>query len=192
MVWSGWGERESLGLYHELIADSPFGIRVIESIDGHLLRLFLLSILWRAAASERKEFSDVSLDPEELRTLGQMLISERSAPLTFYPITLTQISTLGIIHNFAPTAHVKAFPRPDGDATHYPIYRFYFDGLIAHFHRPANDPNLLHHMGPMAVGSGKKLVLTTVTFEASFQNELGYNTIYESILKWGAKPHFRV
>ena len=51
---------------------------------------------------------------------------------------------------------------------------------------------MVDHMGLMAVGSGKKLVLSTVTFEASFQNELGYNTIYESILKWGVKPHFDI
>src|SRR5579859_649529 len=33
------------------------GLREINGVDGHKLRMFFLSLLWRAAASQRREFA---------------------------------------------------------------------------------------------------------------------------------------
>ena len=119
-----------------------------------------------------------------------MLVDEKADPLDFYPITLTQISTLGPIHNYAPLADVKRFPRAEGDVE-CPIFRFYFDGLIVHFHRPINDAAFYNDLGSLLVGAGEKLTMSTVTFEASLQNQLGYTAIYESVSQWGLRPHLK-
>jgi len=47
----------------------PMSVRVIEKVDVVALRLFFLSILWRAAATDRFEFSEISLPERELDIL---------------------------------------------------------------------------------------------------------------------------
>jgi len=61
----------------------------------------------------------------------------RSRTLSFYPISLTQLSTRGMVHNLAAIAQTKKISNPDGQ-DEVPIYRVYFDGMIAHFQRQAS------------------------------------------------------
>ena len=43
-----------------------FGLREVQCTNPSELRLFFLSLLWRAVATSRPEFSDVNLAPGEL------------------------------------------------------------------------------------------------------------------------------
>ena len=52
-----------------------------------------------------------------------------------------------------------------------PIYRFYFDGLIVHYHRYASDNGETAKLGNIIVGARRELVLTTIEYEYSFQYE---------------------
>lgn len=168
MVWSGWDGMASLGECHEKI-DEHFGIRSVD-VDTQRLRLFFLSILWRAAATQLPEFFEISLPHDDLEMLRRGLVEGVALPIDFYPIQLTQLSTKGVMHNQAPRMDVKVMPDLEGGAD-YPLsfYRFYFDGLIAHFTMPHQRGPSPKEMGKLCVGAADTVVLSTVTFEESAQ-----------------------
>jgi hypothetical protein len=94
--------------------------------------LFLLSILWRAAATELSEFREIRMSVEDLKRLGAALRERRKEPLDFYPAMLTQLSTRGPAHNMTAIADEKLVPDLEtGDSFRVPIFRFYFDGLCS-------------------------------------------------------------
>lgn len=138
LVWSGWGNESSVAGHHTLVSGGPIGVRHVQGIEPTKLRLFCLSLLWRAAATTLEEFSEVVLAQEELERLRLMIVNGDAAPLSFYPCQLTQLSTKGVIHNHAPLREMKYAPDLEGDAwrlsIELPTFWFYFDGLIAHMH----------------------------------------------------------
>lgn len=170
LVWSGWGPLQRLTESHNVIDNSPYGLREIKGIDPKKLRLFFLSLLWRGAATRRPEFSEVDVPPEDIEQLRQMLINKQPEPFRFYPITLTQLSTMGEVHNLTPIFQVKNVPGFGlSEDRAVPMFRYYFDGLIAHIHcRPFNEAytTALRHA---IVGAEDRLLVTTVTYEDSFE-----------------------
>jgi len=52
LVWSSWGKSKSLGSLHSAASGTPWGIRKIKDTDPAKLRLFFLSLLWRAASTK--------------------------------------------------------------------------------------------------------------------------------------------
>jgi len=173
LIWSSWGTDCTLGSLHTPIGNSSWGIREVKGIDPKRLRLFFLSLLWRAAATSRGEFADVQLPPEDLEQLRHMICSHDVEPISFYPVQLTQLSTIGIIHNHAPIADAKRIPSIElGTFTRsLQIYRFYFDGLIAHIHRHASDDGTTSSLGNLIVGAEETLIISTQTYEGSYQGE---------------------
>jgi hypothetical protein len=172
LVWSGWGDYRTLGLLHHRIGDSQWGVRKIEAIDGKKLRLFLLSLLWRAAATSLPEFDTVKLPEDDLENLRNLLCQGDPGPSTFYPVQLTQISTIGVIHNHAPLADIKSVPILGADtfqSVPVPIFRFYFDGLIVHFDRRQLAQGDVSALGNMIVGQEENFLVTTQTYEDSYQ-----------------------
>jgi hypothetical protein len=121
-------------------ANPFFGMRILNDIDPTRLRLFFGSLLWRAAASGLDDFSHIILSEAELARLGESLRTGVPLDDNFYPVTLMQYSTMGNVHFATPSAKLKPVVDNDGNPLGVtPIYRFYFDGLIAHFHRPCAD-----------------------------------------------------
>ena len=157
--------------------------RVIDGIDPARLRLFFLSLLWRAAATERHEFQDVSLSPAHLSELGRMLLTNNPVPLEFYPTVLCQLSSRGVEHNHVPKAVRGAFPNLPGLGHQvYPIFRFYFDGLVVHIHRQTNG--VVRKFGHMVVGAGATLCVATVPYEKSFQRDILNECLFAIPPKW--------
>ena len=172
LIWSGWTDSNTLGELHQTIGNQSFGLRRIENFQSEKLRLFYLSLLWRAAASTLAEFSEVVLPEEDLEQLRVMLIARDHEPLYFYPVTLVQLSTKGLVHNLSPILDVKIVPNVfDNERKEIPIYRFYFDGLIAHIHIQNKDDGTVRNLGNLLVGSENELVISTQTYENSFQRE---------------------
>jgi len=171
LVWSGWGERRTLGPLHRSITGTPWGIRKLEGINQGRLRLFLLTLLWRAAATTLAEFSEVDMPSGDLEQLRQMICLGNVEPISFYPAQLTQLSTIGVIHNHAPMARVKTIPTLDSERPPFdmPIFRFYFDGLIAHIQRHSSDDGYTAELGNMIVGAEETLLINTQTYEKSYQ-----------------------
>jgi len=85
-------------------------------------------------------------------------------------MSLTQISTRGRIHNLTPLAQrrPKNFFQPGGATI--PIFRFYFDGLIAHIHRESSEAEV-KELGGLLLGERTPLAVGTVKFENSWQGD---------------------
>jgi hypothetical protein len=188
LIWSGWGDDHALRIDdHVAMPDTAWGARSIDGIDAERLRLFFLSLLWRAAATTRPEFSEVTLGDDELIQLQEAVLRRQPPPDGFYPLHLIQLSTKGEAHNQTPVAMTKHLPA-DGDDSErlVPIYRFYFEGLIAHFIRP---PATGVHPSPvtaLAVDRGHSIIVTTITYEGSFQQENLARLKFEAFSAWPA------
>lgn len=185
LVWSSWGTDKSLASedFFPIPETDGWGVRAIKGLDGARLRLFFLSLLWRTAVSEMVEFKEVSLRASELRRLRRMLVERDPNPLDRFPITLTQLSTIGVIHNHAPLSQRKPrdLSKPNGPTI--PIFRFYFDGLIAHIHRESS-PQEVEELGNMFLGVGEVTAVSTVTFEKSWQRDNLAELMAEAFTRW--------
>lgn len=171
LVWSGWGYETNLGSRHTLI-NGFLGVREVGPIDTKRLRLFFLSLLWRAAASSRHEFKEISVPVAHLERLRLAILGQEEPELAFYPVQLTQLSTKGVMHNRTPYPDTKYVPNledPSVPELALPIFRFYMDGLIAHFHRELPPTYDVGQVGNLIVGVESSIVLSTVTFEESLQ-----------------------
>lgn len=180
LVWSGWGGRDSLdeNLHN---TPGPFGIRVVEGIDPIKLRLFFLSILWRAAATKLQEFSYVVLPDGHLERLRLMILNGDPEPQSFYPFQLTQLVTKGFVHNHAGVkmdTHVENLDREEGGTIPLPTYRLYFDGLITHIHLGLPPSYSAESLKGILIGTADSLVVTTVPFDHSLQ----FRSMQEAIL----------
>ncbi|MGQ5313402.1 hypothetical protein ACULMH_07200 [Xanthomonas arboricola pv. corylina] len=175
LVWSGWSGAVELGDLHTKFSEH-LGIREV-TLDTKKLRLFFLSLLWRAAASELHEFKDVVLPPKDVELLRKILVGQEEPSPDFYPVQLTQISTKGLMHNQAPYPDITYIPDiGNEDAEPYPMrtIRFYFDGLIAHFATELPPSQIASDLGNIVVGTEPTVVLSTVTFEDSMQGRNMY------------------
>ena len=179
LVWSGWGPAQVLpniqmlaGIWAATPMNSNWGYRVVMGIDPRRLRLFFLSLLWRAAATDRSEFSQVAIPRDDLEKLRLMLINGNPDPLSFYPTELCQFSAMGVVHNRVPITISKTIKSQTGEEKfNVPMFRFYFDGLMAQVHRKASNIDRTAWFGSSIVGAGDELVVANVQFKTSFQNE---------------------
>jgi len=90
-------------------------------------------------------------------------------PLGFFPVTLTQISDRGPAHNMAPVARDKESFRLGKVVTpRRKIFRFYLDGLAIQFDQIGGQETV-DRFGPMCVGYSDRLVLSTVSYNRSWQ-----------------------
>lgn len=171
LIWSGWGTQRSIK-YISSEGSKGIGLRVVSGIDKIRIRLFFLSLLWRAAATDLDEFSPIVLSEEDLERLRLMIVEGQTEPLSFYPCLLTQLTTLGRVHNQSPIRDTTTVPNLDdgnGDPIRLPIYRFYFDGLVAHIHLDLPESYSVENLRGIIVGSDDNLVVTAVDFENSRQ-----------------------
>lgn len=140
LIWSGFGPlsrvEPDLSLADIDVELSDYGVRKVLIEDPDMLRKFFLSLLWRASASNLPEMSEVKLDKPDEEALTTFIRGGSDLPLSFYPCWLTQHHQVGFIHNQTPVKQVKTIPDLEGSTSRsIPIYRFYFDGLVAHFHK---------------------------------------------------------
>jgi hypothetical protein len=110
LIWSSWGPMLRLATSDFKEIDAAMGFRSILGIDFKRLRMFFLSLLWRAAETDRVEFSAIRLDDCVLDRLRTMVATGNAEPIEFYPISLIQLSSRGFEHNFSASAEVKTYP----------------------------------------------------------------------------------
>lgn len=103
--------------------------------------------------------------------MRKVVLGEEQDEANFYPVELIQLSTLGVIHNLTPLAQEKLIPQIEGGPEEHlvPIYRFYFDGLIVHFRRNADDN--IEPLGSLILGATDTFHVSTIPYEVSFQRE---------------------
>lgn len=89
-----------------------------------------------------------------------------------FPVSMTQISTVGLRHNQSPYMDKKeTIPIGDELGESSDIMRVYFDGLVMHVHVPPLPSSVVSSNNPLFLGSAKNVLVPAVTYEASFQYE---------------------
>jgi hypothetical protein len=186
LVWSGFGPVTRIEPDVSLFDFGPelhdYGLRKLQVEDPEILRKFFLSLLWRASVSRLPEMGEVKLDVADEERLTSYLRGDSSLPLSFYPCWLTQHHQVGFTHNHTPVKQVKEIPASYGSSSKsVPIYRFYFDGLVAHFHEMGADglPRIADN--ELTVGHGDQLYVSCVPWEKSAQLEKLVHIARESL-----------
>lgn len=181
LVWQSWDSNVLPNTQqNEAIAGTPYSVRSISFSDGERMRIFFLSLLWRATETDLREFNEISIRNSQRRKLRQILLDHAEPPDDFFPVTLTQLSTIGPSHNQSPIADYKRIPRLGSRSyKEMKIFRFYFDGLVVHFHREPG-PQDMAGLGNQIVARNAETTVITVPFEASWQKENLDNLIEES------------
>jgi hypothetical protein len=170
LVWSSLGNSKVVDREDwNATGNEGHGVRIFDYDNGDELRLFLLSILWRAAASKMTEFKYIRIPGRQLDQLGKMLLNRDPKPYFLFAACLIQLTSIGPRHNFTPMAGKKRSGPSKKDQTR--IFRFYFDGLAVHFHRDA-VVRQWRQMGDLCIQNGKQIGVVTVPFESSMQNEV--------------------
>lgn len=183
LVWSGRDATSTVPNVQVISEEYGFGCRQISGVNGRILRMFFLSMLWRAAASERREVAEITIPRDHLERLRILLLENNPGPNTFYPISLTQLTEVGEPHNFAPMAMMMEKPSADGvEPGNIPTFRFYMDGLIAHVIRPTSGIEA-EHIDGFHVGGSELLVATQRTHN-SFQILNLKKNIKEAFDQW--------
>lgn len=171
LIWQSWGPMLSLCTTDWVrLPGTPNGIRRVVFSDAPRMRLFFLSLLWRASVSGLPEFKEIDIKASDARRLRNAVRDGATdLPDEFFPVTLTQISTRGEPHNLGPISQLKrgvAVEKYKSKDLH--IFRFYFDGLVAHVHT-STDGKAVDGLWPMLVGPEDGTTLSMVTWEASSQ-----------------------
>jgi hypothetical protein len=188
MVWRSWNGVPPI--FQSLSALLPdHSIREIQLgvEDGYSLKLFLVSILWRASVSSLPDTQDIKLSEHQENLIAAAIKGERISDSKF-ATALIQISTYGEYQNALPFYDAKQTPPfEDVPVREIPMYRLFVDGLIAHIHLKDEedmDDNALY------LGCADRIVVPGIRYEASFQYENGLNLMYETYLgsKSPSKP----
>lgn len=146
------------------------------------LHMFALSILWRAAASSMPDMSEVTLEPEVLEKLRNILLADNPLDFRSFPTAVVQISTVGEKQNHSPYLDEWNSPEIDGvPAKTSNMARIFVDGLIFHIHLNGWEDSELEN-NPMFLGSSDKVLMTAVSYEASFQFDNFLTLMHETFL----------
>jgi hypothetical protein len=178
LIWSGWTffrppiQRITPGLENH-------GLRIVRLTECERLARFFHSIAWRAGASTLADLAECCVNIEELENLRLSVLGDGDATSKF-PVSLTQLSTLGVTHNHSPYREEKPnIGKLFGLQETVSIIRVYFDGLIAHIHlSQLMERN--REIQSVFLGMADELIVPTVTYEASFQYENLLAVTYES------------
>lgn len=186
LVWSGFGPATRVEpdiLISDFAPDyKDYGLRKVQLSDPELLRRFFMSLLWRASASSLPEMQDVKLSQEDEHRLKSYLTSGFDLPLNFFPISLTQHHDIGFRHNHTPIRRSKKIsPFGDDSSPTVPIYRFYFDGLVAHFHDLSSTQVNDSFINALILGHGTELLVSCVPWKRSAQFETLVHVAEESL-----------
>jgi hypothetical protein len=170
LVWSGWGKDKVLKCEHQRIAsDTKEGFRALPNVDAQLLRVYFLSLLWRALSTNRVEFSHLKKEGVDLDRLREIIISGDAGRAAYHPVILHQMNTRGVTHNFTPVMWETVIPSSEqGPELKIETYRFYMQGLVAHVY-PCIDRATADRMGGMVLGAGSNAFVFTRPFNSSAQ-----------------------
>lgn len=136
-------------------------VEIIEFNNPQKMRLFFLSLLWRAAATDMKEFEDITLPENHLEELRKIITGESSDRRNLYPMTLVSIAPKGCVHNLGPIK--QQIDLGDEGYGKKQIFRFYMDGLVIHFYIEDQGVSILNKPmefdSPFFVGEEKHPVI---------------------------------
>lgn len=170
LVWSGWGKDKILKCpHHSFSPETKDGFRSLPGVDTSLLRLYFISLLWRALSTERSEFQHLTTAGVDIIRLRDMILSGESGSSFYHPIILHQMNTRGITHNYTPVMWDIVIPTSEqGSEINLKTYRFYMQGLIAHIY-PTTDETTAKRLGGLPLGAQPETFIFTRPFNTSAQ-----------------------
>ena len=173
LIWGGWEQQFNSADSTFHIIDNNYGVREFSNLDWKNLRLFALSLLWRACNTTQNGFCEVSIPKNDLEKIRLLLVNRDAGAIHFYPIKFCQLSTKGKIHNQTP--FIRKFELPKRcevtRSRHLNIVRFYFDGLVMHIHLSKTLRQIKGFDHQILGLDPQSFIVPTVTYEVSFQRE---------------------
>jgi hypothetical protein len=168
MIWNSWNKDWERIPEEYLAIPGTYDInfRVIKNIDVQALRLFFLSLVWRAAVSNRIEMREVELEQEVIDLLAGIIKGEIADEPHFFTITFDQIITKGPLHNRTPIMDEDQFDVDENTKLHRKFVRFYFNGLVTNVHL-STDKSFFQHFGKLALGFEDEILCICRSFEKS-------------------------
>ncbi|MFO7476908.1 MAG: hypothetical protein R6X03_00895, partial [Methyloceanibacter sp.] len=147
-----------------------FELITIPGANSARLRLFFLSLLWRATTTKHPGFREIRVDPMSRRKLRKIVNGDIEADPADFPIVLVLMTTQGPPQNLTPLRQRIQIPQiAEGLPRDIKACRFFLDGLIAHIGRKSMDTKLLRAWAPRAVGRGDDLIVIGRPYGGSFQ-----------------------
>jgi len=119
----------------------------IDSFDYKKLKLFFMSLLWRASASSHPVYEKIDLGPKE-GILKKAILDSDAGDFDFFGVVLQAFDTVEV-------GFLDPHPERFGKLK---FYRFYLNHIIAYIKvdsLPFEDP-----FKSIAIGSSKELILT--------------------------------
>lgn len=161
---SKWEDYASTLLYQRAqVQEISIGLRVV-NVEYEKFKLFLLSLLWRAGATSRKEFSEVSLGPHEEK-LRRMLIESEPGPPEKYgcmPVLCPKYKDLLQKMIISPdTVKVRA----------HHVVRFLLGGLFWNFFVSSHTPSIASD-GIFLTEGGELTILAESEFTSDYIEQL--------------------
>jgi hypothetical protein len=164
LLWSSWTDTPPDS---DVFDDGrPVG-RYVAFEQPQILQLFFLSLLWRAAASQRPEFDSITLDKRVFEDLRQRVERQTPGPFQDYPVFLFQMATKGVRHNRAPLLEHRQLPLAAGGTSDVAYVRFYFDGLVAQVNLAIGLELDQAMVAPCSLGLAHSTLVFTHPFEES-------------------------
>ncbi|MGX5848317.1 hypothetical protein ACWGTO_14700 [Mesorhizobium sp. PL10] len=148
----------------------------VKGQNSESLRLFFLSLLWRAVFTEHKGFGEIRLDVLSRNKLTKIVRGDIKGDIADFPVALLLLTTKGQPQNQTPLrSTIQMRSMFNGAFPDVPIFRFFLDGLVAHVGRKKLDRQLLDNWGPRVLGASDDLMLIGRPYEGSFQEmNLGF------------------
>ena len=190
LIWSSWGSRDRLDTSDLVAEPGEQAFRVVQISQAKKLQLFFLSLVWRSAASQRPEFSDVQLAADIVEDLRRRVHAKDPGPFANYPVQLFQIVSKGILYNRAPLLERTILELESGDRCEMDYVRTYFDGLVARVHVALGKSFDERYLGTCLI-SDKGTIVFAHEFEAS-RTAANIKEMVATVVKEGMEPQSRL
>jgi hypothetical protein len=190
LIWSSWGIENRLKTSDLLAESDGLAFRLVKISRANELQLFFLSVVWRSAATQRPEFSDVQLPADIVEDLRRRVHAKDPGPFSDYPVQLFQIISKGILHNRVPLLERTVVELEAGDRREMDYVRIYFDGLVAHVHVALREAFDKQYLGT-CLCSGEDTIVFAHEFDAS-RTAANIKEMVTTVVKEGMEPPSRL
>lgn len=167
LVWSSFKCDHPFTAEELLPLSDDINLREVSFSSTDEMRLFFLSIVWRAAASSRPEFADIQLTEDVQEDLRQRVLTQNAGNLWDYPIILDQLITRGPAQNRTPFMEESPIALNGiKKIISLPSIRIYLDGLVARV-MLTKGWDLDKEAGSIFLGATEKTLIFARRFERS-------------------------
>jgi len=160
-----WSSQQHDRIIIENPDETGLGVSRVISRHPKRLRLFILSLLWRAAATDFADFCYVRLQANDLEYLRCLVFNGEVGEASEFPIFFLSLIAPGKPHNHTPIRQ-----RYGEGASAIELFRFYFDGLIAFVGDRMAPREFVRELRPYFVGFDKEFLIMARPFEGSRQD----------------------